>query len=84
MLDLSVPENLWSTLEDSLTTTRSAIKMSFTEEAIEEMKVQRLNEFQQGAINKEDVNDPFPLKLCIIGGKYDQFQVGCLLLTNYT
>ncbi|CAK9832875.1 Cytoplasmic dynein 2 light intermediate chain 1 [Anthophora retusa] len=71
MLDLSQPEILWSTFEETLSVVRNAIKMSYDDKTTEELKHRRIRERRRG-LEKEV--DPFPLKLCIIGGKYDQFK----------
>ena len=72
MLDLSQPESLWITFEEIFSVIHSAMKMSYDDKTIQELKQRRINE-QKKALEKEV--DPFPLKLCIIGGKYDQFKV---------
>lgn len=72
MLDLSKPEVLWSTLEESLSVARSAIKMSYAPELVEDMKSWRGKEKRKVA---EKAADTFPIKICIIGGKYDRFKV---------
>ncbi|KOC70137.1 Cytoplasmic dynein 2 light intermediate chain 1 [Habropoda laboriosa] len=71
MLDLSQPEILWSTFEETLSVVHNAIKMSYDDKTIQELKYRRIKEQKKG-LEKEV--DPFPLKLCIIGGKYDQFK----------
>lgn len=72
MLDLSQPEILWSTFEETLSAARNAIKMTYDDKTIQELKERRINERKK--ILEREI-DPFPLKLCIIGGKYDQFKV---------
>ncbi|XP_076181716.1 cytoplasmic dynein 2 light intermediate chain 1 [Ptiloglossa arizonensis] len=71
MLDLSQPEILWSTFEETLSAARNAIKMTYDDKTIQELKERRINERKK--ILEREI-DPFPLKLCIIGGKYDQFK----------
>ncbi|XP_078040768.1 cytoplasmic dynein 2 light intermediate chain 1 isoform X1 [Augochlora pura] len=71
MLDLSQPENLWSSLEEALSVIRNAMKMSYDDKMIEGLKTRRLNE-RNTKLEKEV--DPFPIKLCIVGGKYDKFK----------
>ncbi|XP_029041173.2 cytoplasmic dynein 2 light intermediate chain 1 [Osmia bicornis bicornis] len=71
MLDLSQPESLWITFEEIFSVIHSAMKMSYDDKTIQELRQRRINE-QKKALEKEV--DPFPLKLCIIGGKYDQFK----------
>lgn len=71
MLDLSKPEIIWSTLEESLSVVRSAMKMSYNEKIIEELNNRRLKEKRK---DTEKTVDPFPMRLCIIGGKYDEFK----------
>ena len=72
MLDLSKPEVLWSSFEESLSVVRSAIKMSYDDRIIEEMKDKKSKERKK---DTEKEVDPFPMKLCIVGGKYDEFKV---------
>ncbi|XP_017875869.1 cytoplasmic dynein 2 light intermediate chain 1 [Ceratina calcarata] len=71
VLDLSQPEILWSTFEEVLSVVRNAMKMSYDDKTILELKRRRIKE-RKKAIEKEV--EPFPLKLCIIGGKYDLFK----------
>ncbi|XP_033216457.1 cytoplasmic dynein 2 light intermediate chain 1 isoform X2 [Belonocnema kinseyi] len=71
MLDLSKPEAIWSSLEESLSVIRSAIKMSYDDRIMEEMKDKRTKERRR---DTEKGVDPFPMKLCIVGGKYDEFK----------
>nr|XP_003705327.1 PREDICTED: cytoplasmic dynein 2 light intermediate chain 1 isoform X2 [Megachile rotundata] len=71
MLDLSEPESLWTTFEEIFSIIRSAMKMSYDDRTIQDLKQRRINE-RKKSLEKEV--DPFPLKLCIIGGKYDQFK----------
>ncbi|XP_076749506.1 cytoplasmic dynein 2 light intermediate chain 1 [Xylocopa sonorina] len=71
MFDLSQPEILWSTFEETLSVIRNAMKMSYHDKMIEELKQRRLKERRKAS---EREVDPFPMKLCIIGGKYDQFK----------
>lgn len=72
ILDLSQPDILWSTFEETLSVVRNAMKMSYDDETIRELKQRRIKE-RKKALEQEV--DPFPMKLCIIGGKYDQFKV---------
>ncbi|XP_011309825.1 cytoplasmic dynein 2 light intermediate chain 1 [Fopius arisanus] len=71
ILDLTSPSTLWSTLEESLAAARSAMKMSLTQQIIEEMKQRRIKEFHNYTEKQIDL---FPMKLCIVGGKYDEFK----------
>ncbi|XP_076245255.1 cytoplasmic dynein 2 light intermediate chain 1 [Calliopsis andreniformis] len=71
MLDISQPEILWASFEEALSTVRNAMKMSYDEKTIQELKQQRVKERKRGL---EREVDPFPMKLCIVGGKYDQFK----------
>ncbi|KAK0157734.1 hypothetical protein PV328_011435 [Microctonus aethiopoides] len=73
MIDLSKPETLWSTLERSLTTIRSAIKITHSENTINELKKSRLKKLKNPTNNSQIV-DPLPYKTCIVAGKYDQFK----------
>lgn len=72
MLDLSKPEVIWSSLEESLAVVRSAMKMSYDDRIIEEMINRRTQEKRK---DTEKTVDPFPMRLCIIGGKFDEFKV---------
>ncbi|KAF7996327.1 hypothetical protein HCN44_001959 [Aphidius gifuensis] len=60
VLDLTSPDVLWSILEESLTAARCALKMSFSNDIIEEMKSHRINEIRRSS---EKQIDPFPMKL---------------------
>ncbi|XP_033359046.1 cytoplasmic dynein 2 light intermediate chain 1 isoform X2 [Bombus vosnesenskii] len=71
MLDLSQPEILWTTFEEAFSVVRNAMKMSYDDKIIQELKQQRIKE-RKKAVEREV--DPFPMKLCLIGGKYDQFK----------
>ncbi|XP_076624286.1 cytoplasmic dynein 2 light intermediate chain 1 isoform X1 [Colletes latitarsis] len=71
MLDLTQPEILWSSIEETLSVLRNAIKMSYDDKTIQMLKECRIKELKK-SLEKEV--DPFPVKLCIIGGKYDQFK----------
>ncbi|XP_031829264.2 cytoplasmic dynein 2 light intermediate chain 1 isoform X1 [Nomia melanderi] len=71
MLDLSQPEILWSSFEEALSVIRSAMKMSYDDKMIQELRHRRATE-RKRALEKEV--DPFPIKLCIVGGKYDKFK----------
>ncbi|XP_012253953.2 cytoplasmic dynein 2 light intermediate chain 1 [Athalia rosae] len=74
MLDLSKPEVLWTSLEECLTIARSAIKMSFDDKTIQAMREQRKNERQLHHEVRGEEGEPFPMKLCIVGGRYDEFK----------
>ncbi|XP_053970991.1 cytoplasmic dynein 2 light intermediate chain 1 [Hylaeus volcanicus] len=71
MLDLSQPEILWSSFEETLSVIRNAMKMSYDDKTIQELKQRRIKERRKAL---ESEVDPFPLKLRIVGGKYDQFK----------
>ncbi|XP_043787965.1 cytoplasmic dynein 2 light intermediate chain 1 isoform X4 [Apis laboriosa] len=71
MLDLSQPEILWTTFEEALSVVRNAMKMSYDDKIIQELKKQRIKERKK--IVEREI-DPFPMRLCFIGGKYDQFK----------
>ncbi|KAK9303328.1 hypothetical protein QLX08_004927 [Tetragonisca angustula] len=71
ILDLSQPDILWTTFEEALSVIRNAMKMSYSDKMIQELKQQRVKE-RKGAAEQEV--DPFPMKLCLVGGKYDQFK----------
>lgn len=72
MLDLSRPSELWASFEETLSVIRSGLKMSYDADTVQEMKGRRTSE------RKKDLErgvDPFPMKLCIVGGRYDEFKV---------
>lgn len=72
MLDLSRPGELWASFEESLSVIRSGLKMSYDSDIIQELREKRLAE------KKKDLErgvDPFPMKICIIGGRYDEYKV---------
>ncbi|XP_076645818.1 cytoplasmic dynein 2 light intermediate chain 1 isoform X1 [Halictus rubicundus] len=71
MMDLSLPEILWSSFEEALSVVRNAMKMAYDDNMIQELKTRRLND--RGKTLEKEV-DPFPIKLCIVGGKYDKFK----------
>lgn len=48
------------------------MKMSYDDKIIQELKKQRIKERKK--IVEREI-DPFPMRLCFIGGKYDQFKV---------
>ncbi|KAG7204996.1 hypothetical protein KM043_005381 [Ampulex compressa] len=71
MIDLSRPEKLWSSLEETLSVIRSSFKMAFDDKTIEELNARKLKERMK---ELETGVDPFPMKICIVGGKYDEFK----------
>ncbi|XP_076680679.1 cytoplasmic dynein 2 light intermediate chain 1 [Andrena cerasifolii] len=71
ILDLSQPEILWSTFDEALSVVRNAMKMSYDDVTIQELKLQRVKE-RKRPVEREV--DQFPAKLYIVGGKYDQFK----------
>lgn len=76
MLDLSRPEELWSSFEEALSVIRNGLKMSYDSNTIQELQDKRV------ANRKKELElgvDPFLMKMCIIGGRYDEFKV-----FNYT
>ncbi|EZA52630.1 Cytoplasmic dynein 2 light intermediate chain [Ooceraea biroi] len=72
MLDLSRPEELWASFEEIMSAIRNGLKMSYDSDTIEELrerrKADRKKELERGV-------DPFPMKICIIGGRYDEFKI---------
>lgn len=72
MLDLSRPEELWTSFEESLSVMRIGLKMSYDPDTIKELREKRIAERKK---EMERGIDPFPMKLCIIGGRYDEFKV---------
>lgn len=79
MLDLSQPEILWSSFEEALSVIRNAMKMSYDDKMIQELRHRRATE-RKRVLEKEV--DPFPIKLCIVGGKYDKFKVSCQIISK--
>lgn len=76
MLDLARPETLWTSLEECLTVARSAIKMSFDEKTTRDMRKRRKKETSANNDTPElGEAEPFPIKLCLVGGRYDEFKV---------
>lgn len=72
VLDLSKPDILFSSFEEILSVARSALKMSYDMATITSLNEKRLID------KNKDFNtaiDSFPLKTCIIGGRYDEFKV---------
>ncbi|XP_018058643.1 PREDICTED: cytoplasmic dynein 2 light intermediate chain 1 [Atta colombica] len=71
MLDLSQPEELWSSFEEALSVIRNGSKMSYDTNTIQELRnkraADRKKELERGV-------DPFFMKICIIGGRYDEFK----------
>lgn len=72
MVDLSKPDTLWNILEESLSALKSALKMSYNDQTIEEIHLNKLKEWQKSDKPSADI---FPFRLCIIGGRYDEFKV---------
>ncbi|XP_014216248.1 cytoplasmic dynein 2 light intermediate chain 1 [Copidosoma floridanum] len=68
VLDLSKPEILWNSLEECLDALRKAMKISYSDELVREMLEQKKKTL------KEPTADLFPMKVCLIGGKYDAFR----------
>lgn len=72
MLDLSRPEELWSSFEEALSVIRNGLKMSYDSDTIQALQDKRTadkrKELERGV-------DPFLMKMCIVGGRYDDFQV---------
>jgi len=72
MLDLSRPEELWSSFEEIMLAIRNGLKMSYDPDTIQELREKKIadrrKELERGV-------DPFPMKICIIGGRYDEFKV---------
>jgi len=72
MLDLSRPEELWTSFEETLSVIQSGLKMSYDSNIIQKLREKRIadrkKELERGV-------DPLPMKMCIIGGRYDEFKV---------
>lgn len=72
MLDLSRPDELWTSFEEIMSAMRNGLKMTFNSDTIQELRERRVadrkKELERGV-------DPFPMKMCIIGGRYDEFKV---------
>ena len=79
MLDLSKPETLWYTLEKSLQILETSIKTAGVKaEVLSQLRHAKLKESQSKKDEETAIKDKaslFPLRLCIIGGKYDLFEV---------
>ncbi|KFP80270.1 Cytoplasmic dynein 2 light intermediate chain 1, partial [Acanthisitta chloris] len=79
VLDLSKPNELWTTMEDLLQVTRNHVNKILTKlektnaEVAAEIKQRKWNDLQRDHPDYELV-DPFPIPLMIIGSKYDLFQ----------
>lgn len=80
MLDLSRPGELWSSFEEALLVIRSGLKMSYDSETIKEFREKRIAD---GKKELERGVDPFPMKMCFIGGRYDEFKVLYATICNY-
>lgn len=74
LLNLSLPEIMWNTLEECLNALNIAIKSNIEQSVISKLKETRLKELQKNTDKNEKI-DPFPLRICIIGAKYDDFVV---------
>ncbi|XP_067149248.1 cytoplasmic dynein 2 light intermediate chain 1 isoform X4 [Apteryx mantelli] len=78
VLDLSKPDELWTTMESLLQVTRNHVNKILTKlgktnpEVATEIKQRMWNNLQKDHPDYELV-DPFPLPLVIIGSKYDIF-----------
>ncbi|XP_014221235.1 cytoplasmic dynein 2 light intermediate chain 1 [Trichogramma pretiosum] len=82
VLDLGKPETLWNTLEDCLEALQKGMEMSYPRELIEQV----LNEKLRGLAERsggqqqspqqavDEMSEPFPLRLCLVGGRYDEFR----------
>lgn len=75
MLDLSRPAELWGSFEETLSVIRSGLKMSHDSETIQELREKRKTDGKRGERELERGVDPFPMKMCIVGGRYDEFKV---------
>lgn len=80
MLDLSRPEELWSSFEEAFSVIRNGLKMSYDSDTIQKLQdkrtADRKKELERGV-------DPFLMKICIIGGRYDEFKVFHILYNLY-
>ncbi|XP_014471078.1 PREDICTED: cytoplasmic dynein 2 light intermediate chain 1 isoform X2 [Dinoponera quadriceps] len=71
MLDLSRPGELWASFEETISVIRSGLKMSYDAETVQKLRERRITD------KKKDVErgvDPVPMKICIVGGRYDEFK----------
>ncbi|XP_011151896.1 cytoplasmic dynein 2 light intermediate chain 1 isoform X2 [Harpegnathos saltator] len=71
MLDLSRPGELWASLEETLSVIRNGLRMSYDADTIQELRERRISD------RKRDLErgvDPFPIRICIVGGRYDEFK----------
>ncbi|GAB1861081.1 Cytoplasmic dynein 2 light intermediate chain 1 [Camponotus japonicus] len=71
MLDLSRPEELWTSFEETLSVLRSGLKMSYDSETIQKLREKRMASIKK---DMERGVDPFPMQMCILGGRYDEFK----------
>ena len=53
--------------------------MSYSPDIVEDMKTRRIKEKRRV---DENITELFPMRLCIVGGKYDQFQVRASLMKS--
>ncbi|XP_011500065.1 PREDICTED: cytoplasmic dynein 2 light intermediate chain 1 [Ceratosolen solmsi marchali] len=78
MLDLRKPAILWNYLEECLTILSNVLKESYPPDVMEKLKERKLNSLREQMKGKgsemESVADLFPLRLCLIGGRYDNFR----------
>lgn len=72
MLDLSRPEELWTSFEETLSVLRNGLKMSYDSETIQKLREKRIANIKK---DMERGVDPFPMQICILGGRYDEFKV---------
>ncbi|XP_064622872.1 cytoplasmic dynein 2 light intermediate chain 1-like [Lineus longissimus] len=75
VLDLSLPNELWVTLETMLHTAKSRLnevigRNSKLRDTLKQRAIERVGQDHQD----KDMIDPFPIPLVMIGGKYDIFQ----------
>lgn len=76
VLDLSLPNELWHTVETLLSQVKSKVNKALEgidKHSVEQLKKQAWKKFGEEHPDKVSV-DPFPIPLAIIGGKYDIYQ----------
>ncbi|CAB0045333.1 unnamed protein product [Trichogramma brassicae] len=82
VLDLGKPETLWNSLEDCLEALHKGMEMSYPRELIEQVLNEKLRGLaersggggQQQQPVVDEMREPFPLRLCLVGGRYDEFR----------
>ncbi|XP_058809481.1 cytoplasmic dynein 2 light intermediate chain 1 [Phymastichus coffea] len=83
VLDLGKPEVMWRCFEECHLALRQAIRSTFSPQLIQDMTLHKLKTLREpcrpaaesnNGEGREESSDLFPMRLCIVGGKYDQFR----------